>query len=305
MGSCLSPLLSEIFMSNLEERIVKGRFGEFLIEYKRYVDDIFIVWNGQKEDLTNFLRFVNSLHPKISFTIEEEQNGKLPFLDLLIERLNNKLIFEIYRKPTTTDNVIQYASISPYPYKFASFNSFFYRLFNIALSKEAFAKELNIIKHIAFNNGFPLYLINKLYFKFLNKYRLTYNLLHAKDDKKSFRSLSFFGVYSLKCGDCDAVYIGQSGRKISTRVKEHVALFEKFKNTDVRDTKSAFANHLLASTHHFSPEVGAEILHECPKGKKLDLLERMEITKAKKSPVLVCVNDVFNFEPNLIFNNLI
>lgn len=37
---------------------------------------------------------------------------------------------------------------------------------------------------------------------------------------------------------------------------------------------------------------------------KLDLLEKMEITRAKKSPILSCLNDVFNFEPHLIFNNL-
>ena len=117
--------------------------------------------------------------------------------------------------------------------------------------------------------------------------------------------LSKSGVYSLKCDDCSAVYIGQSGRKISTRIKEHVSSVEKYKHTDITETNSAFASHLLSSSHNFSPNIGAEVLHVCPKSKKLDLLERMEITRAKKSPVLVCVNDVFNFEPHLIFNNLV
>jgi len=122
-------------------------------------------------------------------------------------------------------------------------------------------------------------------------------------DKADFFSKS--GVYSLKCNDCNAVYIGQSGRRISTRIKKHTAFVDKYRDTDITETKSAFANHLLTSSHGFSLTQGADILHECSKGKKLDLLEKMEISKAKKSPVLVCVNNIFiSFEPHLIFNNL-
>ena len=116
--------------------------------------------------------------------------------------------------------------------------------------------------------------------------------------------LSKSGVYSLQCGQCLAVYVGQSGRKISTRVQEHLSLVNKYENTDVTNTKSAFANYLLEKKHQFSAPENISILHECHKSKKLDLLEKLEITKAKKSPVLTCVNDVFSFEPYLIFNNI-
>jgi len=197
MGSCLSPFLSEVFMHNLEEKIVKGTFGKFLGVYRRYVDDIFIVWNGSDKEMADFLLFVNSLHPNISFTIEEERDKQLPFLDILVTRNNTDLCFEIYRKPTTTDNVIQYSSNSPYSHKFAAFNSLLYRLFNIPLSQESFEKELNIIRHIAINNGFPLGRINQLYFKFLNKYKLTYNLIHKESTKQIFRGMTFFGTISL------------------------------------------------------------------------------------------------------------
>ena len=157
-----------------------------------------MVWSGSDQELADCFIFINSLHPNISFTIEEEKDGKLLFLDVLSSKNNtNKVMFEIYRKPTTTDSVIQYSSNSPHSYKFAAFNSLLYRLFNIPLSKEAFTAELNIIKHIAFNNGFPLNLINRLYFKFYNKYKLTYNLIHPKKNNNHFyKTLSFFGNIS-------------------------------------------------------------------------------------------------------------
>lgn len=136
-------------------------------------------------------------------------------------------------------------------------------------------------------------------FKTINT--LKANLVRNKDKTER---LSKSGVYSLNCGDCQAVYVGQSGRKISTRVQEHLSLVNKYRNSDITETKSAFANHLLATGHDFSISENVSVLHECQKSKKLDLLEKMEITRAKKSPVLVCVNDIFNFEPTLILNNL-
>jgi len=98
--------------------------------------------------------------------------------------------------------------------------------------------------------------------------------------------------------------VGQSERKISTRIHEHLSLVNKFRDTDTTETKSAFATHLLSSGHNFTVPENVSVIHECQKSRKLDLLEKLEITKAKKSPVLNCVNDVFNFEPGLIFNNI-
>jgi len=147
--------------------------------------------------------------------------------------------------------------------------------------------------------------------KFFKKYNLniafkTTNTLYNKlvNIKDKREPLTQSGVYSLNCEDCNAVYVGQSGRKIITRVREHLSEFNKHKNTEITETKSAFASHLLTSGHSSSIPENVKILHECPKGKKLDLLEKLEISKAKKSPILSCVNDVFTFEPHLVFNNL-
>lgn len=151
---------------------MNSTFAQHLTFYRRYVDDICIIWNGGETELTNFLNFVNSLHPNITFTLEKETNQKLPFLDLLLIREGDKISFEIYRKPSTTDNIIQYNSNSPHTHKFAAFHSFFYRLFKIPLSRDAFQKELQIIKMLATNNGFPLQTINKLFYKYFNKHSL-------------------------------------------------------------------------------------------------------------------------------------
>ena len=66
-------------------------------------------------------------------------------------------------------------------------------------------------------------------------------LLHCRipdDDKSSV-------VYKINCGDCDASYVGETGRALKTRVLEHRRAMEK------RDfSASALAQHAWEHNHH-------------------------------------------------------
>ena len=55
------------------------------IEYKRYVDDIFCLFNNEQEAL-HFLEYLNNQHPNIKFTSEPEKDGNLPFLDVNVDK---------------------------------------------------------------------------------------------------------------------------------------------------------------------------------------------------------------------------
>ena len=64
---------------------------------------LFVVWNHGEEELQLFLQHINSKNKNIQFTMEKEENGILPFLDVLISREGNRLGQTVYRKPTHTD----------------------------------------------------------------------------------------------------------------------------------------------------------------------------------------------------------
>lgn len=200
MGSALSPLLAELFMSDLESKIINNPLFSHIITIKRYVDDIFAIFDGSTQDLANFTNFLNSLHSSITFTHEIENNSTLPFLDLNITRTNNSLKFSIYHKPTSTDSTIHFSSNHPYNQKLAAFHSYFSRLFAIPLNEHDFMQELNIIRQIGSNNGYPQKLLNKLYFKHLNKHlnkKLIFKDSLINKNKYHF-SLSFWGPLSFK-----------------------------------------------------------------------------------------------------------
>ena len=73
------------------------------------MDDTFTVMKQHNAD--NFLSHLNQQHPSIRFTIETENNNKIPFLDTLVTREpDGKLLTSVYRKPTHTDQYHAYDS---------------------------------------------------------------------------------------------------------------------------------------------------------------------------------------------------
>jgi len=69
-------------------------------------------------------------------------------------------------------------------------------LLNILLSREAFNKELSIVKFIAQQNLFPSRIINKMYFKYVTKFKMTFNTIRAEKPATVYRSLTYFGNIS-------------------------------------------------------------------------------------------------------------
>ena len=79
MGSPLGPLIANVFMCSIEEQLdLNGKMPEF---YRRYVDDTLTIMPGVNA-ASNFLQVVNACHPSISFTMEVESDGLLPFVGI-------------------------------------------------------------------------------------------------------------------------------------------------------------------------------------------------------------------------------
>ena len=67
--------------------------------YRRYVDDIFVLFESA-EHLSKFQTYLNTCHPNMSFSFEQEINDKLSFLDVEVFRQQGKFVTTVYRKPT-------------------------------------------------------------------------------------------------------------------------------------------------------------------------------------------------------------
>ena len=121
MGNCLSPVCSNLYMEFLENYLLRTILPGDVIWY-RYVDDVLCLW---PEDLDNF-HCQLILVPSIEFSVEEEIDCEIPFLDNLIERVEHNFKFTIYSKPTNICSYIHYYSSHALSIKLATFSGMFF-----------------------------------------------------------------------------------------------------------------------------------------------------------------------------------
>ena len=100
MGSPLAPILANIFLFYHVKNWLEHCPLEYRpLYYQRYVDDIFVLFNSA-EHLKRFHSYLNFRHLNISFTIENEKNNRMSFLDVNIIRQKDKPTTFVYRKTT-------------------------------------------------------------------------------------------------------------------------------------------------------------------------------------------------------------
>ena len=78
MGSPLAPILANIFTGYLEKGWIRNYNYGGLSYYKRYLDDIFAVFET-KDHVVSFYNYINRQHRDIKFTMETEKTRKTPF----------------------------------------------------------------------------------------------------------------------------------------------------------------------------------------------------------------------------------
>ena len=97
--------------------------------WERFVDDVYSIL--KRTHLENFFHHINNLHQNTRFTMEEESNGKLAFLDTLLKRNNEEISVLVYTKPTHTDQYLHYSSHHQTSCKESVVSSFFNRAYSI------------------------------------------------------------------------------------------------------------------------------------------------------------------------------
>ena len=85
MGTKMAVAFANIFMAEFETKLIcQSRIKP--IEWKRYIDDVFSLWNKSKQDINLFIEQANEFHFSIKFTAEISEN-EITFLDTVIPYL--------------------------------------------------------------------------------------------------------------------------------------------------------------------------------------------------------------------------
>ena len=110
--SSLGPLLANVIMADLEEKVVKLLINDNTIKiYARSVDDtLFVI---KQEDVGRIQNLLNKSDPNLRFTVDLFQNEAPHFLDL--ELSPNGI--SIFRKNTNTSLSTHFSSYLPWTHR--------------------------------------------------------------------------------------------------------------------------------------------------------------------------------------------
>ena len=119
MGTKFAPTYATLVLAYLEEKLytrledVNKDLAEYVKgNWKRFLDDCFIIWVNSEEELTEFHETIDNLHSDIKFTIEKSKK-QLPFLDILLVKTGTQLKTDIYFKVTDTKKYLNFYSCHP------------------------------------------------------------------------------------------------------------------------------------------------------------------------------------------------
>ena len=100
--------------ANLNNRAIENATYKPFV-WRRFIDDIFMVWTEGEEHLKTFISYLNSIHPTIKFTHEysSSRNQTLPFLDVQVHLHNNEIQTDLHTKPTDKHQYLLKSSCHP------------------------------------------------------------------------------------------------------------------------------------------------------------------------------------------------
>nr|VZH99527.1 unnamed protein product [Spirometra erinaceieuropaei] len=222
--------------------------------------------------------------PDLQFTMEEEVEDKLPSLDVLVCRQpNGELATSVYRKPTNTLQILSYNSNHPPQHKRSCVRTLYRRVETQCSTPAAKLNEIKLLRELFRANGYPRAFIERSrrqpkkrneehsqpnswrsipYIKGVSEVvarslaPLGIGVAHRPDstirrqvmrpkDPIPKQEMSAV-VYRLQCSCGSCKYVGETGRRLQTRMHEHKLAVRRL------DPKSEVATHAAQMGHIFN-----------------------------------------------------
>nr|VZI21230.1 unnamed protein product [Spirometra erinaceieuropaei] len=151
MGSPISGFIAEAVLQRLESLVFQYHRPKF---WARYVDDTFVVI--ERDQVLTFQEHLNAVFPDIQFTMEEEENNQLAFLDVLGCRKDcGGLKTKVVGKATNKMQVLNFNSNHPISHKRSCVRTLYRRVETHCSVPEDKTAELQYLRRVFKANGYP------------------------------------------------------------------------------------------------------------------------------------------------------
>ena len=160
MGSPISPIVANLFMENFEMRALQSSPNPLYCGRGLLMTPL----SSSTAHKEEFLTHINSVDSNIQFTAEDPgPDGSLPFLDILITpNEEGRLETSVYRKPTHTDQYLQWDSHHPISAKYSVVGTPYHRPKTISSNNEKLQQEDDHLTRALGNCNYPRWTVNRV-----------------------------------------------------------------------------------------------------------------------------------------------
>ena len=160
MGSPVSPIVAHLYMEYLEQKALStAPTPKF---WHRYVDDTFVI--HKEANKKGFLQHINSVDPALRLTVEDnKEDGSISFLDTIVKpEADGTLSITVYRKPTHTDQYLQWDSHHHLSAKFSVIQTLSHRASTVCSKPELLQQEKDHLRKALTKCKYPKWALDKV-----------------------------------------------------------------------------------------------------------------------------------------------
>lgn len=153
MGAKYAPSVANLYMSEWEEDALYNKKPQQLLLFKRFIDDIIVIWAGDRESLKDFGFDLNTNNKNIKLTWEISDE-KIQFLDLEISKEEGRLITQTHFKTVDRNGYLPLDSFHYAPWLENIPKGQLIRLRRNCTKKEVFTKQAEFIDESFIQKGY-------------------------------------------------------------------------------------------------------------------------------------------------------
>ena len=161
MGSPVSPIVANLYMEYFEQKGLSTAINPPRF-WHRFVDDTFVI--HKEANKQGFLQHINSVDPAIRLTVEDnKEDGSIPFLDTIVKpEADSTLSITVYRKPTHTDQYLQWDSHHHLSAKFSVIHILSHRASTVCSKPELLQQEKGHLRKALTKCKYPKWALDKV-----------------------------------------------------------------------------------------------------------------------------------------------
>jgi hypothetical protein len=150
-----------VIEEKIEKLISKHPKWKSKVDWVRKADDTFMIWTDSLDQLEEFHLYLNSLHPTIKWSKQIEENGQMPYLDILIIKTPSRTETTVYRKPSHSDRYTHFTTTQAWREKIITITTLRERAEIYCSTDELKQKELQHLENTFTQNGYPKQIIHR------------------------------------------------------------------------------------------------------------------------------------------------